>query len=85
MKFLKQTTNKFLALGAFLLASVGICLSVGMVYFFVSSIWKEMQANPLDWTGLIVIVIIIVTMLLVATLIANIPKLIKFGIRKIRK
>lgn len=85
MSFLKQTTNKFLALGAFLLASVGICIASGMVYAFIRVMWEEMSKAPsLDWTSWFVASIILVILILVTTLIANIPKLIKFGINKIK-
>ena len=42
------------------------------------------KAPSLDWTSWFVASIILVILILVTTLIANIPKLIKFGIRKIK-
>jgi hypothetical protein len=84
-KFLKQSINKFLALGSFFLASIGFCLSVGMVYGFGYLLWTELKSNPIDMIGIYVLIGIIVLLVSVSLLIGYTPTLFKYGLRKIKE
>ena len=83
-KIMKKIINYFLGIGSFLLALLGMGLSLGLLWGFFYMIWQEYQKNPFTLEGTWVALIIIGIMFIVSWLIANIGNFLRYTKKKFK-